>query len=196
MKRVAIAGGIGAGKSAVTQHLLSLGWPVVDADAIARRVVGPGEPAWRALRDAFGTAVLTPDGEVDRTFLADVVFHDASALRRLNRITHGYIGREMVRELNELNAAVVFVAVPLYRAEHRGQLALDEVWAIEVQPETAIARLTSQRNLREDDARARLANQITNEERGALVDLVIANEETLDDLYAKVDEAIERLGVA
>ena len=89
MKRVAIAGGIGAGKSTVTDRLTTLGFSVVDADVIARHVVEQGEPAWRALVDAFGSAVLTPEGDIDRKFLADVVFHDASALRRLNHITHG-----------------------------------------------------------------------------------------------------------
>ena len=97
MKRVALAGGIGAGKSAVAEHLTTRGWPVVDADVIARRVVEPGKPAWRALRDAFGTAVLNGDGEIDRAFLAEIVFHDASALRRLNHITHRYIGEELAR---------------------------------------------------------------------------------------------------
>ena len=194
MKRVAIAGGIGAGKSAVTEHLTSLGWPVVDADVVARKVVEPGEPAWRALRDAFGTAVLTSTEELDRAFLAEIVFHDATALRRLNAITHGYIGREMVRELDALTGPVAFVAIPLYRAEHRSQLALDEVWAIEVEPETAVARLTALRGFSEEDARARLAAQITNEERSAEADRVIWNEGTLLELYAQIDEALAGLG--
>ena len=194
MKRVAIAGGIGAGKSAVTEHLTSLGWPVVDADVVARKVVEPGEPAWRALRDAFGTAVLTSTEELDRAFLAEIVFHDATALRRLNAITHGYIGREMARELDALTGPVAFVAIPLYRAEHRSQLALDEVWAIEVEPETAVARLTALRGFSEEDARARLAAQITNEERSAAADRVIWNEGTLLELYAQIDEALAGLG--
>jgi len=89
VKTVAIAGGIGAGKSVLAERLTTLGWPVIDADVIARRVVEKGEPAWRALRDAFGTAAMDEDGELDRKFVADIVFHDPSALRRLNHITHG-----------------------------------------------------------------------------------------------------------
>lgn len=178
----------------MTEHLTSLGWPVVDADVVARKVVEPGEPAWRALRDAFGTAVLTSTEELDRAFLAEIVFHDATALRRLNAITHGYIGREMVRELDALTGPVAFVAIPLYRAEHRSQLALDEVWAIEVEPETAVARLTALRGFSEEDARARLAAQITNEERSAEADRVIWNEGTLLELYAQIDEALAGLG--
>ncbi|MDE3108130.1 MAG: dephospho-CoA kinase, partial [Acidobacteriota bacterium] len=89
MQRIALAGGIGAGKSTVSSYLASRGYFVLDADDVARDVVEPGQGAYRALVDAFGAAVLTDDLTIDRAFLADVVFHDASALRRLNAITHG-----------------------------------------------------------------------------------------------------------
>ncbi len=196
MKRVAIAGGIGAGKTALAEHLTSRGWPVVDADLVARRVVEPGEPAWRALRDAFGTAVLTGDNEIDRAFLADIVFRDATALRRLNHITHGYIAEEIMRQIAATSADVVFIALPLYRDEHRNQLGLDEVWAVEVDPEVAVARLIESRGFSEADARARLAVQMSNEARRALADRVISNEGTREELTVKVDEALRALGVA
>lgn len=196
MKRVAIAGGIGAGKTAVAERLTFLGYPVVDADVIARQVVQKGEPAWRALRDAFGTAVLDGDGNIDRAFLADVVFHDESALRRLNHITHGYIGSEMARELDETDAPTVFVAIPLYRPEHRENLQLDEAWAVVTEPQTAIERLVTQRGMSVDDATARLAAQMSNDERVALVDRVIWNDGTFDDLYGRLDEALVESGIA
>lgn len=196
MKRVAIAGGIGAGKTALAEHLTSRGWPVVDADLVARRVVEPGEPAWRALRDAFGTAVLAGDNEIDRAFLADIVFRDATALRRLNHITHGYIAEEIMRQIAATSADVVFIALPLYRDEHRSQLGLDEVWAVEVDPEVAVARLIESRGFSEADARARLAVQMSNEARRALADRVISNEGTREELTVKVDEALRALGVA
>jgi dephospho-CoA kinase len=193
VKRVAIAGGIGAGKSTVTDRLTTLGFSVVDADIIARQVVEQGRPAWRALVDAFGTAVLTPEGDIDRKFLADVVFHDASALRRLNHITHGYIGAQMRAELDAASGDVVFVAIPLYRPEHRNELGLSEVWAIEVRPETALERLVTMRDMDAEDARARLAAQMSNDERTAFADRVIENDGTPDDLYASLDEAIDSL---
>ncbi|MGC2486490.1 MAG: dephospho-CoA kinase [Acidimicrobiales bacterium] len=193
MKRVAIAGGIGAGKSAVTDRLISLGFSVVDADIIARQVVETGQPAWRALVDAFGTAVLTPEDDIDRKFLADVVFHDASALRRLNHITHGYIGAEIRAELGAATGDVAFVALPLYRAEHREELDLSEVWAIEVRPDTAVDRLVTQRGMDAEDARVRLAAQMDNAERSALADRVIENDGTVEELYLALDEALDGL---
>lgn len=196
MKRVAIAGGIGAGKTAVAERLTFLGYRVIDADIIARKVVQKDQPAWRALRDAFGTAVLDGDGNIDRAFLADVVFHDESALRRLNSITHGYIGSEMARELDETEAPTVFVAIPLYRSEHRENLRLDEAWAVVADPKTALERLVTQRGLSEDDATARLAAQMSNDERVAIVDRVIWNDGTFDDLYGRLDEALVASGIA
>lgn len=166
---------------------------MVDADVAARRVVERGEPAWRALVDAFGTAVLTPEGDIDRKFLADVVFHDASALRRLNHITHGYIASELDTDARAASGETVFIAIPLYRPEHRAALALDEVWAVLADPTTAISRLTTQRGFDEDDARARLAAQMSNDERAALADRVIWNEGPLGELYARVDEALADL---
>ncbi len=193
MKRIGVTGGIGAGKTTVTDRLATLGFSVVDADVVARRVVEKGKPAWRALRDAFGTAVLTPEGDIDRKFLADVVFHDASALRRLNHITHGYIASELDADLRAQSADVVAVAIPLYQPEHRTALGLDEVWAVLVEPGTAVARLTTLRGFSEEDARARLAAQPSNAARERLADRVIWNEGTLDELYAQVDAALAGL---
>src|SRR5580700_400000 len=81
MKRIVIAGGIGAGKSAVGDRLRHLGFTVVDADDVAHDVTKPGSPTLSALVDAFGSAVLNGDGTLDRAFVAEVVFHDPTALR-------------------------------------------------------------------------------------------------------------------
>lgn len=196
VKRVVVAGGIGAGKSAVEERLLVLGWPVIDADVIARRVVQKGQPAWSALLDAFGTGALSGDGELDRKFIADIVFHDASALKRLNHVTHGYIGAEIIRELDAATGPAVFVALPLFRPEHRVNLLIDEVWAVHVAPATAIERLCSLRGFSEDDARARIAAQMSNDERAAIVDRVLWNEGSLEDLYTQLDSALANLGLS
>jgi dephospho-CoA kinase len=192
VKRVAVAGGIGAGKSAAAAYLRERGFHVVDADVTARRVVQKGEPAWRALRDAFGTGAFV-DGELDRAFLADVVFSDESARRRLNAITHGYIGEEILKEMSRAEGDVVFVELPLFRPEHRRSLALDEAWAIQVSPATALERLTTLRGLSSNDALARLATQMGNDERGAIVDVVLWNEGSLVELAEQLNTALERV---
>jgi dephospho-CoA kinase len=195
MRRIVIAGGIGAGKSAICERLRSLGFTVVDADDVAHDVTAKGTPALAALVDAFGSAVLATDGSLDRAFVAEIVFNDRSALRRLNRITHGQIGVEIVRQLNEASGDAVFVAVPLFRPEHRTAFTVDEVWSVQVDPETAVKRLVEHRGFREVDARARLANQISNEERERIADRVFWNEGSLDELFAQLDAALELVGL-
>jgi dephospho-CoA kinase len=193
--RVALAGGIGSGKSAATAYLRGRGYAVVDADEVAREVVRPGRPAFVALVDAFGPAVLDASGAVDRAFLASIVFSDPTARRRVEAITHPRIGEAMAAALEVASGDVAFVALPLYRAEHRALLGLDEVWALEVSPETALARLTAERAMEPGDARARIAAQVTNEERRRLADRVIDNEGSLEDLHDALEDALAALGV-
>ena len=190
VKRIVIAGGIGAGKSVVGDHLRSLGFTVVDADDVAHDVTKPGSPTLSALVDAFGSAVLDQTGSLDRAFVAEVVFHDPSALRRLNAITHGPIGVEIATRLDAARGDAVFAAIPLYRPEHRVAFAVDAVWSVQVSPETAIRRLIDGRGFSEADARARLATQMSNDERATLADRVFWNEGTLEELFAGFDAAL------
>ena len=193
--RIALIGGIGAGKSTVVDYVRARSFVAVDADEVYAALVGPGQPLLAALVDAFGSAVLTPTGELDRPFLASVVFSDPTALTRLDAITHPLVGREMRRQLDAAPGRAVFAAVPLYRPEHRESLALDEVWSVQVAPEIAIERLVEQRAMTEADARARIASQMSNEQRGPLVDEVIWNNTDRDALRERVDELLRERGL-
>ena len=99
MKRIAIAGGIGAGKSLACDFLVKKGFSVIDSDDVAHQIVEPGKPAWQAIRDAFGDSVLQPDQSINREFLAKIVFSNDSARNRLNSITHPAIGFEVLRQI-------------------------------------------------------------------------------------------------
>lgn len=195
MLQIGIAGGIGSGKSTVTSALERAGIRVIDTDVIAREVVEPGRPAWRALVDAFGRAVTDGDGLIDRQFLAAVAFPSPTALRRLNLITHGAIGLEVLRQLEECRDIDYAVAVPLFRPEHRTLFRLSEVWATEVEPDVAVARLIQYRGFSEEDARNRIQSQISNAERSAIVDVVIPNNESLDMLENRVKMLLNQRGV-
>jgi dephospho-CoA kinase len=196
MKRIVIAGGIGAGKSALADRLRELGFTVVDADDVAHDVTAPGSATLSALVDAFGSAVLDNEGSLDRAFVADIVFHDASALRRLNAITHGPIRVELVRRIEAAEGDAVFAAIPLFRPEHRAAFTLDAVWSVLVAPETAVRRLIDGRGFSEADARARLANQDSNDVRAAAADRVVWNEGTLDELYVELDALLREAGLS
>jgi dephospho-CoA kinase len=139
--------------------------------------------------------VLKSDGTLDRSFLADIVFDDATALRRLNAITHGPIGVEIQRRLEATEGPAAFVALPLFRPEHRELLHLDEVWALQVEPETAVQRLVEGRGFSEVDARRRLDIQMSNVRRAEIVDRVLVNDGTLEQLYEQLATALHESGL-
>ena len=195
VKRIALAGGIGAGKSTVVDYLRAEGFVAIDADEVYHDLVAPGRPLLTALVDAFGTAILAEDGELDRAFLASVVFRDPTALARLNAITHPAVGREMRRQLEAAGGDAAFAAIPLFRAEHRRELQLDQVWAIVVNPELARERLVTQRAMSEAEVNRRIERQMTNAERERLADHVIWNNTDRDALRDRVDELLRECGL-
>ena len=195
MRRIALAGGIGAGKSTVVDHLRARGFVAVDADEVYADLTRPGEPLLDVVVDAFGSAALTPQGALDRPFVAAVVFNDTTALARLNAITHRAVAEEMRRRMDEASGAAVFAAIPLLQAQHRRSLALDEVWAVQVDPAVALGRLVDQRHMTPDEARRRIAAQMSNDDRAALADEVIWNDLDRDALTDRVDELLRERGL-
>ena len=190
MKRIAIAGGIGAGKSLACDFLVKIGFSVIDSDDVAHQIVEPGKPAWQAIRDAFGDSVLQPDQSINREFLAKIVFSNDSARNRLNSITHPAIGIEVLNQIEACTTPAVFIALPLFRAEHRQIFSLDSAWAVLVSPEIAKLRLIDHRGFSENDAQARIDTQVSNEVRSSIVDKVIWNEGTPAELEQSLNEAL------
>jgi dephospho-CoA kinase len=195
MKRIAIAGGIGAGKSLACDFLMKKGFSVIDADDVAHQIIEPGKPAWQAIRDAFGDSVLKADQTVDREFLAKIIFSNDSARNRLNSITHLAIGIEVLRQIEACTTSAVFIALPLFRVEHRQIFSLDGAWAVLVSPEIAKKRLVDYRGFSENDAQARIDTQVSNEVRSAIVDKVIWNEGTPAELEQSLNEALASEGL-
>jgi dephospho-CoA kinase len=184
--RIGLTGGIGSGKSTVSALLAERGAVVVDADRIAREVVEPGSPGLAAVVEAFGPEVLTADGALDRPALAAVVFADPEARARLDGIVHPLVRHrtaELVAAAPE--GAVVVNDVPLL--VETGQAgSYDLVLVVEAEAEIRVARLV-QRGLSEEDARARIAAQATDEQRRAVADVVLDNSGTPEQLAAQVD---------
>jgi dephospho-CoA kinase len=181
-----LTGGIGSGKSTVSRLMAGRGAVIVDADQIAREVVEPGTPGLAAVVDAFGPQVLAADGTLDRPALAALVFADPDARRRLDAIVHPLV-RERAGELAAAApaGAVVVHDVPLLVETGQGA-SYDLVLVVEADPETRVARLV-QRGLTEEDARARIAAQATDDERRAVADVVLDNSGTPEELAAQVD---------
>jgi dephospho-CoA kinase len=198
-----LTGGIGSGKSTVAAAFAARGAAVVDADVIARQVVQPGGAAYDAIVERFGPAVLRADGAIDRPALAAVIFSDPADRAALDAITHPAIGREIsarVRALGE-GKGVVVLDVPLLDRRRVAAYGLAAVVVVDVPEELALARLVVGRGFTEADARARIAAQISREERRRLVELVpvgavVDNAGDLEALEARIDEVWTLLAVA
>lgn len=192
MPTIGLTGGIGTGKSTVADMLARRGAALVDADLLAREVVEPGGPAYEPLVERFGKDVLLADGTLDRAALARIVFSDPDALAALNAITHPAIGVRMAEEVGavrrEDTVPLCVVVIPLLRQEHVDDLRLDAVVVVDCPPDVAVQRLIG-RGMDEADARARIAAQVSREERLAQADYVIDNAGGAGTLEEKVDAA-------
>lgn len=196
--RIAVTGGIGSGKSAVTSRLAARGAVVVDADALAREVVEPGTPGLAAVVAEFGEGVLRPDGSLDRPALAAIVFADAERRAALEAIVHPLVGRRSQELLDAAppDAVVVYDVPLLAESAHLGRVeGFDAVVVVEAPLETRVQRLVT-RGLSEDDARARIAAQASDEDRRAIADHLVDNSSDLDALDAVVDRLWRSLTAA
>jgi len=183
---VGLTGGIGSGKSTVAALLSRLGAVVIDADAIARRIVEPGRPALAALVDRFGEGILDADGVLDRKALAALAFADADSRRALEEITHPAIGVEFLRQVGETPpGSVVVHDVPLL-VESGIAERYEAVIVVEAPREVRLARLES-RGVDRADAAARMEAQATDAARRAVATWVIDNSGDLDSLEQQVE---------
>jgi dephospho-CoA kinase len=193
MLRVGLTGGIGAGKSEVSRRLADRGAIIIDADAIAREVVAPGTPGLAAVAAEFGAGVLLPDGALDRERLGEIVFADPARLAALNGIVHPLVGRRMAElEGSAAPDSVVVHDVPLI-AENNLAAGYDVVIVVDAAPQLQLDRLTKQRGMKDEQARARMAAQSSRERRLAIADLVIDNSGSLADLDRRVGEVWDKL---
>ncbi|MCL6444124.1 MAG: dephospho-CoA kinase [Alicyclobacillus sp.] len=186
---VGLTGGIATGKSTVTRMFREVGAYVVDADVWARKVVEPGQPALAEIAEAFGQDVIRPDGTLDRQALAAIVFHDPDARSRLNAITHPRV-RAGMRSETEARLAVdphspIIWDVPLL-FEGDTKNSVDCTILVYVDEATQRQRLMARDGFTEAEAQARIAAQMSIEQKRALADYVIDNGGSLEQTKAQV----------
>jgi dephospho-CoA kinase len=165
---------------------------VIDSDVLAREVVARGTDGLAEVVDAFGE-VLTPEGELDRPAVGRIVFSDEDARRRLEAITHPRV-RARAAEIERAapEDAVVVHDIPLL--VETGQAGkFDVVLVVDVPPELQLERLTSRRGMTDEEAKARIASQVSREDRLAAADIVVDNSGSLEELDRRVDEVWEEL---
>jgi len=187
---IGLTGGIGSGKSAVANLFAERGARIVDADKVAREVVAGGSAGLRAVVDEFGAEVLGDDGELDRTRLAHIVFADPQARERLNAIVHPLVADRIEAMLAEQSSVeVVVYDVPLLvEGSVQNRHDFDLILVVEAPEDLRVQRLQRDRNMTEEQVRARMASQATDDQRRAIADVVIVNDGNRTVLRTAVDK--------
>ena len=188
MRLIGLTGGIATGKSTVAGMLAERGATVIDADELARRVVEPGQPAYTAVVERFGSEVVNPDGTLNRGRLGAVVFADPSARRDLERITHSRIGELMQRGIADAiahDAPVAVVDIPLLYEATRDDM-FEGVLLVYAPRADQLRRMVSRDRFSEAEATARLDAQLPIEAKRDLATWVIDNSGDLRDTERQV----------
>ena len=194
-KVIGLTGGIGSGKTTVSQCLAELGAVILDADKVGHEAFKPDTEAWHEVVAAFGRQILTSSGEVDRKKLGEIVFSNPESLSRLNQIMHPRMYdmvKDRIEEYRRQGVDVVVLEV-IALIEANWTPLVDEVWVTVASEAAVVERLKQQRGLDEEQTLARIRSQLSAEERIKHADVVINNDSDLDAVKAKVKELWQRL---
>ncbi|WP_340609451.1 dephospho-CoA kinase [Xenorhabdus bharatensis] len=184
---VALTGGIGSGKTTISNVFSSLGVPLVDADIIAREVVAPGSPALQIIAEHFGSDILLSDGSLNRSGLRQKIFAAPEEKQWLNSLLHPLIHAETQRQLNQINAPYAIWVVPLLIENNLMHLA-DRILVVDVSPEVQINRTVTRDGVSREQVENILAAQASRNERLEKADDVILNDQKEQDLTVRIAE--------
>jgi dephospho-CoA kinase len=196
MLRVGLTGGVASGKTAVSRVLKKEGAYIIDADQIARELVQPRKPAWREIIRAFGQEILEEDGSIHRKRLAEKVFADAKQRKRLNRILHPRIKKEMDRRTKEIGErdpeAIVVIDAPLL-VELGTHRQMDKLIVVTSTRAQQIERLKDRNGANREEAVRIVSAQMPLEEKLKFADFVIRNEGSLAETKRKARQVFKEL---
>jgi len=183
---VGLTGGIGSGKSAAAEFFKELGATVVDTDAIAHEITGPGGGAMPAIREAFGNGFIAGDGSLDRARMRARAFSDPAAKRRLESILHPLIRAEVLRRVTAAPGLYVIVVIPLLFETGGYPGLIRRVALVDCAEETQIARTMARSRMNRDEVQAILRAQASRDTRRAGAHDVLDNEGSLEALRRQV----------
>jgi len=200
MMRVGLTGGIGSGKTAVSDYFQRLGIPVLDTDVIARQVVEPGSEVLHQICQTFGNDLLNHKGELQREKLRALVFADADRRQRLENIIHPAIRRQLqdqlVRLADSTTADYCIIVIPLL-VEKNWQSQVDRILLVRADENLRGQRVKQRQSISQREIEQIMHSQTSDSERASVADDILINDGTLDELHQQIDHLHQRyLGLA
>jgi dephospho-CoA kinase len=191
-RRIGLTGGIGMGKTAISSYLAAQQIPVLDADLYAREAVKPNSKILTEVVSRYGTNILLPDRNLDRSRLAEIIFASLSEKTWLEQQIHPFVRDRLETELRRLAAApILLLVIPLLFEAQMTDLTT-EVWVVYTSQAQQEQRLKVRDRLNSDQIRARIEGQMAIAQKVRQADVVLDNSSNLEALYQQVDEALER----
>lgn len=176
MLKIGLTGGIGSGKTSISDIFSELGVPVIDTDVVARQLTARDGAALPGIRALWGESVMRPDGELDRDALRRRIFTAPEERRRLEAILHPLIRRQVVAALAELDAPYVVVVIPLLLETGNYRELLDRVLVVDCPESLQLERVRARSGLSTEEVSAIISAQADRASRIATADDVIAND--------------------
>lgn len=196
--RIGLTGGISSGKSTISKWLREWGYPVIDADEVAKKVMEKGELAYLKVVEAFSPEILLENGEIDRVKLGGMIFPNEALRNQLNQIVHPIVHKEMEKigqMYIENGHSIVVFDVPLL-LEGKMHMKMDVILVVSVDENTQLERLMKRNGLTKEAAESRIHAQMSTAERLCYADFVIDNQGTLEETkeqLKKVMNDIEKI---
>lgn len=188
---IGLTGGIGSGKSQVSNLFAALGVSVIDADILARELVAPGMPALKAITEKFGEDIIDHSGELNRRKLREQVFSEPEQKTWLDNLLHPLIRQELIKQAKEAPSEYAILAVPLLVENQLNKLT-DRTLVIDVDPQRQLERVVSRDGVSEQQVHNIISHQASREDRLAVADDVIDNNGELSQLTPQVQKLHEK----
>ncbi|MBK8154914.1 dephospho-CoA kinase [Streptococcus infantarius] len=193
-KIIGITGGIASGKSTVVAEIRKHGYQVIDADQVVHELQAKGGKLYQALCNWLGSEILQENGELDRKKLGQLIFSSKDMLEKSSRLQNGIIREELARRRDELakTQKVFFMDIPLL-IEHDYMEWFDDIWLVHLDEKTQLERLVMRNHFSKEEAKKRMASQMSTEAKKPYADKLLDNSGDLTELKAQINQLLQEL---
>ncbi|MBS4535933.1 dephospho-CoA kinase [Clostridium sp. D2Q-14] len=200
IKIIGLTGGIATGKTTVSRIIREKGYPLIDADLVAREVVEVNEPAYREIVNIFGTSILLSNNNIDREKLGSIIFDNKNLRSKLNNIVHPRIYlkvKEYIEKYKKKGSKLIFVDIPLLievkNDLEKENIRFDEIWLVYANKNQQIERLKERNNYTNEEAVSRINSQMDIEEKKKYCDRIIDNTKNIKYTIESIEKNISEI---